>query len=257
MLSLTNDCPAKRTRWCGPTALGALTGLTYMEALRVLELVRARGGRRNVTVKGVMNTDMKAACALLGFCLHTVPVKEGETFAAFLNRRSGETTFAPMLINITRHYLAVEGEIGLDTYSDGLPVEITKLKGRRARMEYAWRVAQAPGLTSNDLASRRAKALTAAATEVPLHRARQNRHQIIDSADRRVLDTVARRAGLSVTIFEKGNGCRITPPGDRPFTFGKVNIYRGDGWFSDAVTFCEDFDEDDHLDWNWRPRSAA
>lgn len=257
MLTLSNDCPPRRTRWCGPTALGALTGLSYMEAMRVLELVRARRGRRIVTVKGVMNTDMMAACALLGYRARSIGVRSGETFAAFLNRRTGEDVFAPLLINITCHYLAVRGEIGLDTYSDCKPVEITKLKGRRARMQFAWRVEPERGLTSADLERRRAKALAVAAIEVPAHRARQNQAQIVSSADRRELDTAARRSGLIVTIFDKGNGCRIAPPGDRPFTFGKVNIYRGAGWFDSALSFCEDFDEDDHLDWGWRPRSAA
>lgn len=252
MLTLENDCPARRTRWCGPTALGALTGLSYMEAMRVLELVRARRGRRIVTVKGVLNADMMAACALLGYRLRSIGVRKGETFAAFLNRRTGEDVFAPLLINITRHYLAVRGEIGLDTYSDCKPVEITKLKGRRARMEYAWRVEPERGLTSTDLERRRAKALADAAIEVPAHRARHNPSQSISSAVRRELDALARKNNLSLTIFDKGDGCRIATLDGRPFTFGKINIYRGSDWLRDALDFLDNFDEDAHLDWDWR-----
>ena len=145
------NSPKGRVKWCGPTALAALTGLSYEEAIDLLKAVRVRAGRRNPTVKGVQNGDMFLALLRMGYEAERIKVqtvgltKKGEpqteTFAAFLSRRSGHLRDAPILVNVTRHYLAVKGAWGIESRTEGnAPISVMELGSRRARMEHAWEI---------------------------------------------------------------------------------------------------------------------
>lgn len=240
------NSPKGRVKWCGPTALAALTGLSYEEAIDLLKAVRVRAGRRNPTVKGVQNGDMFLALLRMGYEAERIKVqtvgltKKGEpqteTFAAFLSRRSGHLRDAPILVNVTRHYLAVEGAWGIESRTEGnAPISVMELGSRRARMEHAWEIVRTRRVD--------AKAVIAEA------RSQIARTPAVDACSEREMQDLrmdCRRKGLAISFFERRNGCVITRADGRPFHFGIKSIYRGYGWKGYAEEFILDFYPEDH-----------
>lgn len=254
MLYPVKDCPKGRSKWCGPTALSALTGIGFMDSIAVLKFVRMTRGAVNPIIKGVTTSTMCEALAKLGYICVPVKIRKGEngaeTFAAFLRRREGHLMKSPLLITVTGHYLAACGRKAIDSKTPGgEPVFISQIGSRRARMTHAWEVRASPFRTAAQ--HRALKERIVAEAHQKVADAANGLTSRVDPSDIAALEEEARLAGLRLTIYSSKTGCIIRPPGDRPFHFGPTSVYRGAGWLDFAIEFCRDFDEDDHLDWNW------
>lgn len=128
-----------RTRWCGPTALAAITRLPYADCLeRFRRRKQARG--RTAIVKGVSQADMRTVLIGLGFRIDNVTPREDISLARWLNQRSGADALAIFLVVAGNHYIVVKGEEGLCSLTHGRPVPLCALKKRRAAVTDAWRI---------------------------------------------------------------------------------------------------------------------
>lgn len=125
--------------WCGPAALSVTTGYPTSVIHRA---IRRHTGRR--FVKGVSNAHLALAAKELGFRL--VPVFDyfyagigKPTLAAFLRMYSDQVAKAPIIVNVTGHYVVVHGRTFIDNQVK-VPVSSSKAPGRRRRVKRAWAV---------------------------------------------------------------------------------------------------------------------
>jgi hypothetical protein len=128
----------KRTRmWCGPSAIAAVTGKTYDDALLAL---KAESGRD--VVMGVQVIHLQRALARMGHRMTPVCSfikSERPTLAAWLKGRDAELRASVVIVNVTRHYVTVKGNRIVDNLT-GKPVATSKYPKRRVRVKAAWRV---------------------------------------------------------------------------------------------------------------------
>lgn len=138
MLYSVTGVPANRTAWCGPGALCIITGLGYARALDFLKEERAtrRPSLNRVVVKGTTNGEMKTVLARLGYDLIPIQVSQ-DTFAKWLRERSPEVRREVVLVCAGHHYMVVQGNRAADNIVRE-PRFISKMPGRRKRMENAW-----------------------------------------------------------------------------------------------------------------------
>ncbi|UTC28336.1 hypothetical protein GURKE_03080 [Brevundimonas phage vB_BpoS-Gurke] len=139
-----------RTRWCGPTALAAITGLPYADCLERFRQLRRNRGRRAV-VKGVAQKDMRAVLIGLGYRIQDVTPAAGPSLARWLDNRAGADALSTFLIVAGNHYITVRGDEGLCSLTHGKPVPLAQLKKRRAAVTDAWRIVKPAQLTLTPL----------------------------------------------------------------------------------------------------------
>lgn len=143
MLHSVVGCPKGRARWCGPSAVSIITGLPYMSSLELLKRERfKRGGyidRSSVVVKGTNNEEMRMALFNAGYVLRPIHFRYGITFARFLRERRPDLVNETILVEATEHYMVCRGRKAADSKT-GDPVFLSKMPGRRMRIERAWLV---------------------------------------------------------------------------------------------------------------------
>lgn len=132
--------PKGYTRWCGPSAIAAITGLTY-EAARTL--LRGRRLSRGITkpVKGVSRAEMRDALQTLGYTMLCLPLLDSKelTLARWIAKRPKDLVPEIVLVNTTGHWLVVKGRKAADS-KHPQPVFTSQFGGRRARVKAAYRV---------------------------------------------------------------------------------------------------------------------
>lgn len=121
-------------RWCGPSALSALTGRTTDETSAVL---RELTGRRSIT--GTSNSEILLALRHYGLSYAWRPVLGRMTLAAWL-RADPPVGDQVMLVSAGRHWQVVTAR----RFVCGKTLEIVghrhpKVK-RRAIVQYVWRI---------------------------------------------------------------------------------------------------------------------
>lgn len=154
--------------YCGPIAVAAITGLPLsqvLDAFRDVKHPRWRWeSKRKPPIKGTSTFDVRAVLGKLGYL--TMPVElmarnpkrvgvqvmpdgshrivslEFPTLAGFLRERTREQRAATLLIEVTKHWVVVQGRKFIDTKTRGQPVNTGDAPGRRKRVRAAWRVAK-------------------------------------------------------------------------------------------------------------------
>lgn len=141
MLHSVEGCPSSRKRYCGPSAFSIITGLPYMESLMMLKIEKHRRNPytslSSTIIRGTHTAYMRDGLQKLGYHLERIPVDETITFARWLRERSPELRKQMVLVVAGNHFMVVEG----NKACDGIvrtPVFISKMKGRRKRMEEAF-----------------------------------------------------------------------------------------------------------------------
>jgi hypothetical protein len=124
---------SRRVTWCGPAALSIITGLDYETCRSAL----TRIGNR--TIKGSYNHEMVAALRFFGYTIEQDDYPSRPTLAAWTRRRKGDDATAMFLVNITRHYVVVQGRKACDNVTR-TPVFLKDMRLRRSRVERVWKV---------------------------------------------------------------------------------------------------------------------
>ncbi len=124
--------PVQDIRWCGPTAVAALTGKTYNECLiRLAQMKQTKPG----DVEGVWQEESLILLWELGYANRPIDlvkryaheVKTGVTFPRFIRERTPMERAQPMLVRMSRpaHVLAVYQNyvVGTETHGSVIPVD--------------------------------------------------------------------------------------------------------------------------------------
>lgn len=128
----------ERVTWCGPSALSIITGEDY-ETCR--KAIAATQGNR--PVMRVHNWQMIRVLHEWGFNTVSINYFGNEpTLAAWMREREPAEINALFLVQITGHYVVVQGRKACDSKTKE-PVFLSKMPGRRARVEKVWKVAPA------------------------------------------------------------------------------------------------------------------
>ena len=161
MLHSVQGCPTTRKRYCGPSALSVITGLRYMDSLMLLKAEKQKSYNdrskavSSIVIKGTHPAYMRRALEKLGYRLQSVKITPGITFAKWLRERSPELRKEMVLVVAGNHYMVAQGNKACDGIV-GDPVFISKMKGRRKRMETAHivvKVGDAAAVTRSTIAS--------------------------------------------------------------------------------------------------------
>ena len=134
--------PKKRAkgRWyCGPHAIGAITGESF-ETVRAA-INRYRGRAPNIGVTGMHSHEGKAALNYLGYDLdkryHAMygPGEGPPTFKQWLKRPRNEDQI--WLVELTTHYVIVQGDWFIDNHTEG-KTHVAYAPHQRARVKRAY-----------------------------------------------------------------------------------------------------------------------
>lgn len=122
-------------RWCGPTAVAAITGCGYDAAIDAFRQVRGKP-----TIKGVYGYEMNNVMGRMGYKLnrmeshHHMKLFTCMTLAEFLRRLHPMFKDKVLLVNVTRHYVVVYNGRIIDTHTLGKIVPASKYPKRRKRV---------------------------------------------------------------------------------------------------------------------------
>lgn len=164
--------------YCGPTAVAIITGKKLSVVLDAFREARGRPTSKQAKarrkwdtwfrldqIKGTSTGSVKTALASFGYQMRTVILPEIETdpkplslaqqvlfsprrgkrpglntptLATFLRKRTPDQRKATMLLNVSNHWVVVEGRRLADTFTKGVPVTIGKAPHRRKRVRAAY-----------------------------------------------------------------------------------------------------------------------
>jgi hypothetical protein len=150
MFELVNDTKRRRGPYCGPTAIGLLTGVPVSRIEKMIR--RRRGGYRDVDgkripVRGTGNGEVIAVLEALGCKVEKAKVT-AQTFGRFVDdvRHAGA-----FLVNVTGHYMVCEAGMMADT-RNMTPIPIEQYGRATWRVQRAWKVTapETPRYTVND-----------------------------------------------------------------------------------------------------------
>jgi len=121
------DIPVKlRAKWCGPSALSAVTGLSTEECCAAIN--KLRGQKPYYQTQGVYWNEMTRALDAIGFSVKGQSPKTlrcqagGKTLRRFLEARSASQMESRMIVMIKGHYLSLEGTRLVDSVNpEGIP----------------------------------------------------------------------------------------------------------------------------------------
>ena len=136
---IKHDLPG--TLWCGPAALSITTG--QPTSVIHQHIIRFTGRRR---VTGVTNLVLGHVANALGYrlelvynCVNDRQYERRPTLAKFLREHRKDVNAAPVIVNVTRHYVVVHGRTFVDNQVR-LPRPTNKAPGRRRRVFRAWKI---------------------------------------------------------------------------------------------------------------------
>lgn len=177
MKAFIND--AGTTAYCGPTIVGAITGLPLTKVRDAIRASDEKRGLRTRTpegrllpIKGVTTGQIKRVFEDLGYKVEKLnfrPRKEDGTYdpqptlAAFLRKRTPEQRKQTMIIVVGKryskprpglfgysysawhggHWVAITGKKLVDTFTKGEWVWLSKAPHRRKRVSEVWTVTKA------------------------------------------------------------------------------------------------------------------
>ena len=121
--------------WCGPTAIAALTGLTYDESS---EAIRKFSRRRKVT--GTTSWEVLSVLKKCGYTKQTtIRPRDDEgkllTFNQYLRRRGDLEKSNPILINAGHHWIVVLRNKAICSLTRSQPVKISEYKHKKVRVK--------------------------------------------------------------------------------------------------------------------------
>lgn len=130
-------------KWCGPSAVSALTGWSVDEAARWIWERRGRKG----TPKGVQGThrhEIRACLSAAGLGTIRISTRrefnghdDRPTLAEWMRKRGPELRRATVLLVVGNHYVVVRGRKFVDS-GTMTPTSISKAPYRRARVNEAY-----------------------------------------------------------------------------------------------------------------------
>lgn len=140
--------PTGDKAWCGPFSLMAVTGLSLEAARRHIR--KANGWDDNHRIRGLYTNELAA-----GFRSAGVPIQQQRllskdrepirwkrdypTFTAWLNNRRGDEIRAMFLVVLTDHFVVVNGNEFIDTFTLK-PVKLDDCPHRRSRVKRVFRI---------------------------------------------------------------------------------------------------------------------
>ena len=130
--------PKGRKMYCGPTAICALTGLdpiTVLDACYEAAHGELGFGERRKPLRGMFLRQVREVLEGFGYAVVQDDFNyHRPTLAKFLAGRTPEERKAKLLINVTGHFVAVEGARFCDTANDRQVIPLAKAPGRRKRV---------------------------------------------------------------------------------------------------------------------------
>lgn len=132
------DHDIKTTLWCGPAALATISGQPVSACMAA---IRACWWDKSKPIKGISNTTLVKAAAVLGFRLTEIkmPFHHQVTLACWTREHGPMFADAPVVVNVTGHYVTVKGQSFNDN-STRKPVSLKRAPHRRARVQRAFTV---------------------------------------------------------------------------------------------------------------------
>jgi hypothetical protein len=217
-------------KWCGPSAIAIVAGITYADAVLVLRYVSPAGKR----IMGTSSRQVKAAFDRLGWIMQSsrsFENTEAPTLASWLRDRRDyqmDKTFIVIVGQSDRHWIVVKGRKTADNWSGG-PVWLSESPHRRKRVIDIFQLTE-----KRDADPKRVLADL---------RAQEDRH----NAERRHLRKILNHSKNAAMALIKKLGCKVTfeddlgritvdaPPGMLFYASGTVSEYytetgSGDGW---------------------------
>lgn len=130
----------KTCAYCGPTAIGVITGKPISKIIETIRMVRGDDpNTRKKPVRGLPIWETRSTLRHLGwFSKPVISDIKGQTLAKFLRSRPKELMNVHLLILVTGHWVVVKGRKFADSLTNGEPVFISKAPGRRKRVVRAW-----------------------------------------------------------------------------------------------------------------------
>lgn len=141
LLPVENDTGTKL--FCGPTAICAITakpGSVVRDACRMARYGNDWPTRcyRAPRISGMTNGQVTAALKILGYVGRWVTVHGNPTLAAWLDGRSQSEFRSIAVVNVTGHFVAVAGEMFVDTWTKGQVVHVDDAPRRRKRVKHVF-----------------------------------------------------------------------------------------------------------------------
>ncbi len=137
-LHSVNHSGSRSNRYCGPSVLSILAGISTGDAATLLRKV---GGRKSI--KGTYTSEMRTALLQLGYSMHTwfdydgLPAKGRPTLLQWAKKRApGGDTY---LLSVGNHWAVVQGR----RYACGMVGKVIGLRQspkKRARVRAVWRI---------------------------------------------------------------------------------------------------------------------
>jgi hypothetical protein len=127
--------------FCGAFSLMAITGKTHDQAKRSIR--RANGWTKSKRVMGLRTTALLRTFRHCGYKTHTIiddyHVKNKITMKEWINSRTAEQKNQCFLINITEHFVIINGNSFIDTYT-GVPVKLDDAPHQRCKVVSVHRI---------------------------------------------------------------------------------------------------------------------
>ena len=131
----------KTSLYCGPTVLCAIT---RADGDTIKTLIRQQTGRTRITgtCAGELRMVLKRLAGYRMFMVLSFEKDEAKpTLAAWLRSRTADQRKRCYIINITGHWVAVQGNRFLDSKTDGKTVPTGEAPGRRKRVHAVYMIA--------------------------------------------------------------------------------------------------------------------
>lgn len=125
-------------RWCGPTVVAGVTGLSYS---KVHALMRKDSGSRRIM--GTSFGQLRKALQTAGYEMmeyRHYGRGKGPTLAAWCRKRTGEERAKTFIVNAGWHWVLVRSRYFLDSLSGGKPILLKDAPGRRKKVAAVYEV---------------------------------------------------------------------------------------------------------------------
>lgn len=122
----------KTKLWCGPAAIAAVTG--YPTSI-IMQALKEDTGK--VAVKGVYNSQLWRVMMRFGYGVAKNISGQNRTLAQFARDHAEDFAKAPMVVNVTGHYLVLFGRRSVDNWTKD-PVFISDSPHRLKKVKAAW-----------------------------------------------------------------------------------------------------------------------
>ena len=138
-----------RRFYCGPAIIASITGLPISKVEAEIREYRNRTSRRRrpyehkAMISGMQNHEVEAVLGALGLQLVRRFVFKEYGRRPTLNELVGDGWFegrGPHLVQVTGHYVGVHGRTFIDTFTDGKPVSVSEMPGKRKRVSTTYEI---------------------------------------------------------------------------------------------------------------------